>query len=101
MTPPWHSLPLSAVSLSAGAVRALTAAGYTTLGGVAAVPPAELARVKGIRRSYHKVRLLIKRYRNAYAKELLASGMSLRQAAEVLGVASPETVRQWAKDAYP
>lgn len=94
---PWHSLPLSSVGLSAGALRALVAAGYTTLGEVAVVPPAELARVKGLeRRNYRKLRQLIEEHRNAHARELLSTGMSLRQAAERLGV-SHATLRRWAK----
>lgn len=99
MTPPWHSLPLTQAGLSAGALRATSAAGYTTLGEVAALTPTELRRVKGLGPVYYKeVRATIKRERSAQARALLASGMSLRQAAKVLGVASPETVRTWAKE---
>lgn len=95
---PWHSLPLSSVGISAGACRALSAAGYTRLGEVAAVPPVELSRVKGLDvRSYRRLRRILQEHRAAHARVLRATGMSLRQAAKELGV-SYDTVRRWAKE---
>jgi hypothetical protein len=95
---PWHSLPLTSLALSAGALRALTAAGYNTLGEVAAVPPADLAAVKGLDvRSYRRLRRILAQHRSAAARQLKDEGKSLRQAAQILGV-SYQTVWRWVKE---